>query len=486
MKLQAGINLRDINPLHLIILMGVLQLAVTLLSNGFVLSFDESLWAFIGRNWFRHGLVPYSGGVDSQSPLFFAIFGLSEKLFGVNYWFPRVLGTICQSVGMLYLYKIADRVAGKQAGILAITFYGLSVLWRATGGQYVSYTETYEVTFVIIAIYYFIQADDKKGLFIAGCIAGVSLACRISAVFAIAAIFCLSVYQHRMKTLFFCLGATATYGAFLLLWAALGINLYNMYIYDFADNLRAGSLYDHSAAWKLSQFSEKFLHTGIVLFYPLLVVYLFIKKKPDFFSLWLIFAFGGIVFIGEYTWLHLKELLPALSLTGAFAVDHLLAYYKVALVPVLLVIWVIFFPKTLEPLANLKKLILHQPNVEQEFCKAPYTRPDEESRKKLGWWVRDHTRADEKVYVAGFGSQVQVYSERQSVYFYYMQTPLAKAKLFKDLLAHKPSVILVPLFPEYKDYINADVRKFVDDVAAKYYTLNGCMYNYNVYRLRSN
>jgi hypothetical protein len=484
MKLEAMIDLKKITPLHLILLMGVLQLVFTLLSDGFVLSFDEALWAYIGRNWFRHGLVPYSGGVDSQSPLFFALFGLSDKLFGVNYWFPRVVGTVCQTIGLYYLYKIANRFAGKQAGMLAITFYGLSVLWHAAGGKYVSYTETYEVMFTIIAIYYFIKAESKGELLIVGLIAGVGLVCRISAFFVIAAIFCVSLYQHKFKAVFFCAGVILSYGVFLGIWALLGIDLHNMYIYDFADNFNSGSPYDHGFIWKLQQFSDKFLYTEIIQFYPLVIAYFLIKKNFELIGLWLIFAFGGIVFIGEFTWLHLKEILPGMSLMSALTVNHLVSHYKVPLRPLMIIIWITFFPKVVEPLINLKNLIRHKTEEEPEFCKPPFIRPGDESRKRMGWWVRDHTSVNEKVFVAGFGSQIQVYSERQSVYFNQMQTPLAKKKLFEDMLNHKPEMILIPLFPEYKDYIQPDVRQFVDDLAAEYYTLNGCMYNYKVYNLR--
>jgi len=70
-------------PLQLILLLTLMQLFITLLTNGFAMSQDEAMWHYIGRNWFRNGLVPYAGGVDNHSPLFFAIFGLSDRLFGV-------------------------------------------------------------------------------------------------------------------------------------------------------------------------------------------------------------------------------------------------------------------------------------------------------------------------------------------------------------------------------------------------------------------
>src|ERR1700744_2081991 len=115
-----------LSPLRIIIILTLIQLFITLLTNGFAMSSDEATWHYIGRNWFRNGLVPYSGGADNKSPLFYVTFGLSDYLFGVNYWFPRVLGTILQAAGIFYVYKIAKHISGKQAGLLACSFYGRS------------------------------------------------------------------------------------------------------------------------------------------------------------------------------------------------------------------------------------------------------------------------------------------------------------------------------------------------------------------------
>ncbi|HEX3385469.1 MAG TPA: hypothetical protein VHS53_09790, partial [Mucilaginibacter sp.] len=98
-------------PLQILAALLVLQLFVALFTDGFALSFDEAMWHYIGRNWFRNGLVPYNGGIDNKSPFIFAIFGLSDKLFGVNYWFPRVLGSICESVSIYYVYRIAKHIS---------------------------------------------------------------------------------------------------------------------------------------------------------------------------------------------------------------------------------------------------------------------------------------------------------------------------------------------------------------------------------------
>src|SRR3978361_688417 len=107
MPTKQSIRSWELKPVHIIIALVLIQLFITLLTNGFALSQEEAMWHYIGRNWFRNGLVPYHGGADNKSPLFYVIFGLSDWLFGVNYWFPRVLGTIVQSAGIFYVYKIA-------------------------------------------------------------------------------------------------------------------------------------------------------------------------------------------------------------------------------------------------------------------------------------------------------------------------------------------------------------------------------------------
>src|SRR3954464_243404 len=101
---------------HVIVSLVVLQVIFAFLTNSFVLSFDESMWQYIGRNWFRHGFIPYSGGVDNKSPLIFMIYGLSDQLFGINYWFPRLLAIGAQTTGVFYLYKIGKNIAGRNTG----------------------------------------------------------------------------------------------------------------------------------------------------------------------------------------------------------------------------------------------------------------------------------------------------------------------------------------------------------------------------------
>src|SRR5450432_4206093 len=76
-----------IKPLHLIFWIIVLQLIIAFFTDGLIFTHEEAMWHYIGRNWLRFGLTPYAGGVDNKSPLIYFIFGISDRLFGVNDWF---------------------------------------------------------------------------------------------------------------------------------------------------------------------------------------------------------------------------------------------------------------------------------------------------------------------------------------------------------------------------------------------------------------
>jgi hypothetical protein len=486
MALKAMTRHWEFGPLQVILLLTILQILVTLLTDGFALSFDEAMWHYIGRNWFRHDLIPYAGGVDNKAPPIFAIFGLSDKLFGVNYWFPRLLGTAVQSVGIYYVYKIAKYLAGEQAGMLAITFYGLSLLWHGTGGRYVSYTQTYAMVFIIIAVYRYLTAQNKKDFFISGLLAGFGLGFRLSAIWGIIAILITTLRKSRIDALVFCAGVLASIALLAIIGFCAGIDLHNVLIYGLSDNFGSGSTTDHNLLWKMVNFSDKFFYSEIILFYPLVIGYFFIKRKIDLFTLWLILVFIGINIVGIYGTLHIRELLPAMSLMSALCVTHLINNYKLPVKQVMIIIWIVFFPKLLEPLIEIKKLVLREPDNNEMQCAAPYPKPDEGSRKKFGWWIRDHTSEQDKVFVAGFGAQVQAYSERISptIYFNVTQTRIAKERYFSDLQKDKPAMILVPLFSEYNDLVSQDMRTFLDQLIAKDYYPDGCMYNYNIYRIR--
>jgi 4-amino-4-deoxy-L-arabinose transferase-like glycosyltransferase len=342
-----------LQPLPLIITLALLQLSMSLLY--FHFTFDEAMWEYIGRNWFRHGLVPYTGGVDNKSPLIYLLFGLSDKLFGANYWFPRLVGTFVQSAGIYFVYKIATRLANEQAGIFAVTVYGLSLLWKSTDGVDVSLTQTYAVTFILMAVYGCISGTKGKEFFLAGLLAGLGFGFRFSAGFGIAAI-CVFLFRKSLKfTVYFLTGLISSVLAQAILLYLSGVNLFDFLAYAFTDNFGSGSITDRNFTWRLENFVHAFFYTELILFYPLVAAYFFIRKKVDFLAVWLICEFIGINVLSMYATAHFKNLLPVLSIMSGLSISHLIETYKVPLKPLLVIVWISFFPKTLEPLVGLKK-----------------------------------------------------------------------------------------------------------------------------------
>ncbi|OCX50232.1 hypothetical protein BEL04_23265 [Mucilaginibacter sp. PPCGB 2223] len=477
-------RLSRIKPLHIIVVLVVLQLLLSLLTNGFTLSSDEAMWHYIGRNWFRHGLVPYRGGVDIKSPVLFAVFGVSDWLFGINYWFPRVLGVICQSIGIFYIYKIAVKLAGDRAGVLAISFYGLAVLWHCVDGRYTSYDETYDVLFMILSAYFYIDKTNKSFL-ISGVLAAIAVGFRLSAGFGTAALLINLLYHNRRQALFFCIGGLT--GILLLAagYGLAGIDLYSIYRYEIGDNFGPGSTTDHGFLWRMQQMLNTFFYSELVLFYPFVLIYLFVKKKADWLVLWLVFQFIAMNVVGNYARVQLRDLLPAFSLMSAIAMAHIVETYRVPMKYPMTIIWLCFLPKPLEPFVNFKKLFVTEQVNTDAYSHPPFIQPDEYVWKKLGLWIKANTSVDTKVFIAGYSATPLLYSERLSptIYFNATQTQLAKQTLYRDIALNKPGMILVPLFPEYKQYIDADLRNYIDRVVAKNYHLDRTLYSYNIYRL---
>jgi len=471
-----------IKPLHLIFWIIVLQLIIAFFTDGLIFTHEEAMWHYIGRNWLRFGLTPYAGGVDNKSPLIYFIFGISDRLFGVNDWFPRLLGTLVEAVGIFFLFKIAERRMNYRAGIFAVSIYGLSLLWHSTGGKYVSFTETYAVSFILASLYTSQDAQNHRHLFFSGLLSGIAFAFRFSAVFGIIPLAILNFRRHRTGGYWFLAGLTFGIGLFMLFMVFSGIRLHDFLFYGFSDNFGSGSPTGLSSAWKAQQFANGFFYSELILFYPAVAVYFLMNRKFDFLKGWLICECAGIIILGIFARNHFKNLLPCLSLISACVVERLTEKYPVSPNQIILGIWIVFFPKTFEPLFAVKKLF----NLKKNQSASGLNSGEEYSKKLLGNWIRNNTQTGDKVFVGGYGAQIQVYAERlsPSVYFNVTQTAPAKKKLFSDLGNNKPSMMVIPQSADYIKWVDVDIRIFLDSLAGKEYRLDTALYHYNIFRLR--
>lgn len=434
-------------------------------------------------------MTPYEGGVDNKSPLIFAVFGLSDVLFGIDFWFPRVVGVIVQSIGLYYLYKIAIRISAdnsSMAATIATSVYGLSILWRTTGGKYVSFTETYAVTLVIMSIYYYITSQGNTKLLIAGMLAGFAVGWRLSALFSVLAVGGHALFKKRNALLPFFAGIISSVVVLLLLAMLAGIRLSDLWLYMVSENLGSGSTTDHSFSWKLQSFLDMFFYSEMLLFYPLLAGWFFLRQRTSLLTIWLVCEFIGIVLLGIYARPHLKALLPALSLISGITIAQLVQHYGVSFDKVLIAVWLIFFPKITEPLIALKRSIAGEKPAMALILEDPVVRPNEQMEKAAGLWIKSNTSPGDKVLVTGFGARVQLFSERQSptVYFNVTQTPRAIQRFKQDILKDKPALIAVPLFKDYERYVNEDIRGFIDSLTAEDYLYRTLNNGYGIFERR--
>lgn len=473
-------QLIKIKPWHLLLGLAAIQLVVAFCTDVHMFTHEEAMWHYIGRNWFRNGLIPYSGGVDNKSPLIFSVFGVSDTLFGVNYWFPRLLGIAVQSTGVYFLFKIAEERLGRQGGLITAAVYGLSLTWHATGGKYVSFTETYAVTCTLISIYLVFRQMNGGKDFVAGLFAGVALWFRIASVFSLPMI-CIYLVRSKRKRMFPFIGGLFAAVIFIgIVFSTTGIAMKEFLFYGFTDNFGSGSPTDHTAGWKMQAFSNGFFLSELVLFYPFLFLYWFINKKIDFLTGWLIFELAGIVLIGIYASNHFKVILPPLSLMTGYAILQLRNQLPVR--KIFAGICILFFPKTFEPFWGIKKFFKEPVCNSDLICVNP-SAGNEYAKKILGLWIKEHTTENEKIFIAGMGAQVQVYSERisPSIYFNATKTEYGEKRLTIDLSNKKPVMALIPLS---QIHMNVSSQKFIKNFLQQFYNYEGCKYGYDIYKLK--
>jgi hypothetical protein len=491
---SAARNGHRLTAIRIIAGLAILQLFIALFNAHLTFTHEESMWHYIGRNWIRHGMQPYTGGADNKSPLIFLVFGISDWLFGVNSVFPRILGSIIEMIGVYYLYRIAVHVGSNPAkgrdghyeGLFVVSIYGFSLLWKMSGGKLVSFTETYATTFVIISFYHCFRANKNRHYFISGLLAGIGFGFRFSALFAIAAISITCLRRSIKAALLFTCGIITACLVLALLAYIAGIHLSDIIHYGITDNFGKGSTTDHSLQWKLESFINNFFESELVLFYPFVFGYIFLKRKFDPLVTWLIFAFIGINLLGIYARPHFKELLPALSLISAMTLADLVYDYKFPFKPLLLIVCICFFPKQIEPFIGLKKWIKGT-TATAGHCDPENPQSNEDMEKQLGLWIKANTKPTDLVYVAGFGARVQVYSERISptTYFNVTQTPSARQQLSKDLINTMPDLIAIPAFENYINYVHEDIRNTVKHVVQDHYRFETCKHGYDIFRLKN-
>ena len=109
---------------------------------------DEGMWNYIGRVWIN-GIPPYTGAVDGKPPGIFMLFVISNFLFGVNFWFLRILGILAIVMTSILIYLIGRQLYNPLAGTLAMIIFGFTMAWGLMDGVYTAQIESFMILFII-------------------------------------------------------------------------------------------------------------------------------------------------------------------------------------------------------------------------------------------------------------------------------------------------------------------------------------------------
>jgi hypothetical protein len=468
--------------IYLLLVLGILQLAVALLTYGFSLYDDEAIWHYMGRSWLRMGIAPYRESFDNKTPLIWLIYGISDLLFGVNYWFPRVLGTIVEMIGVWYVYKIALHLAGRRTGIIAMTMYGLALLWRCTEGRFPSLTETFEVTFINIAVFLALAAKGKRSYVASGLAAGVAIAFRLTGLVPAAAIFLFSIRKRGALT--FAASAAACIAALVAMTLLAGIHLRDLWQFAFLINFQRGQPFDYHLY--LTRLTRAFFHCELVCFYPLALLYFLMTRKADILLAWLIGGCLYILMLGTFSEAYFKDILPPLAIAAAAAVDVLVTKANISFGKALAVIWICFLPKDTEPFFSAMEIT--DPGAttgrSQDYCSPPYPPLTNYARKQVGLWIKTNTRSNEIVYVPT--PTVLVYTERRCPALYFSagaEWAAARRSFYHQMTINQPDLIALPLNTGNEANVTAEQRDYMHNLArSAAYRTDTCINGYAIYR----
>ena len=113
---------------------------------------DEGVWSYIGTVWSKFAIPPLKGALDDKASGIHIIYAVSNYLFGVNVWFPRLLGCIALTWSAFIVYSVVNKLRDNFAGLIAMLIFGLSMSWQFTDGSFPAQTESFMVFFNLLAL----------------------------------------------------------------------------------------------------------------------------------------------------------------------------------------------------------------------------------------------------------------------------------------------------------------------------------------------
>ncbi len=422
------------------------------------IAIDEGLWNYIANLWVRYGIPPYVGAVENKTPGIFEIFALSNLLFGINYWFPRVLGILSMAATTLLLCYMGRALHGRAAGAFAGVIFGLTMTWSRMEGYWPAQAESFMGFFTVLGFLLILIGSQKSGwvrlvlAFAAGLSAGLAIQFKQVAVFSAAAMFVFILLELKtsLKQRLLCRGGLFLAGvATGLLIVLIPLFLSGVTLWDYIDGawliLFQGGTAAPFSIRIVKGYNFWFRSEG-VLFWPL--VFMFIVQYRGLreagvpflgIVLWMALDFLGANASGYYYGHQLKQLVPPVALAGGIAIAQIFrSLYRASVIPanrlpsrvllslgILSLVWWGFSAMKIQQEARL------------------------DLQRNLAYWIKDNTTEDDYIHVNTLAEgawAILAYAERRSPsrYFTYMFLSRrgAMEEFGEDIHNSKPKLIV--------------------------------------------
>ena len=428
---------------------------------------DEGIWNYIAFLWIKYGIPPYIGAIENKSPGIFMIFVISNLLFDVNIWFPRILGSLVMVATSIVLYLIGRRLYDDLAGIIAMVIFGLSVTWKFMDGTYTAQTESFMVLFSTLAFFFLLDSHKARGtslhitgIFIAGLFMGIAISFKQTAIFSAVALFAFllsfennqfsSNYKNILINSFFLMaGILFPICLTLILLLVSGITIADYSKEVWLVLLQKGGGAELDITSRIWTFITKWRYSEMILFYPLVLLFIIQRKRIrdnniPFWGIifWLSLDFLGVNASGFYFGHQFKQVMPSLAIASGIAISMLFQTpliveterrrYIVQAIVLIAILWAPYQTLYRFYSINIKG------GVEDEYGQY----------RELGLWIKENTKDNDYIYLLGAHTNpAQAYSERRSASRYFsslfMGRDGAKQEIIDDLTQNKPKFIII-------------------------------------------
>ena len=428
---------------------------------------DEGIWNYIAFLWIKYGIPPYSEAIENKTPGIYLIFTISNLLFELNVWFPRLLGSLSMVATSILIYFIGRKLSGHFAGIIAMIIFGLSVSWKFMDGTYTAQTESFMILFSTLSFFFLTASHDAKFIrsyvlyiLIAGFCMGIAICFKQTAIFSAVGLlaFLLSLSYEKdcpiptsvTKDLLLLLaGAIFPLCLCLIVLIASGTTVTEFLHQAWLVLLQEGGGAELKITKRIWSFISTWRYSEMILFYPLVLLFIIQKKRIEdnkipFWGIifWIIFDFIGVNASGFYFGHQFKQLVPPLSLASGIAISVLLKNtsistmdmrrYIVQIIVVLAILWA--------PYQTLRRFysINFKDGVNDEY----------KQYKELGLWLRENTKETDFIYLIGMHTNPALaYSQRRSASRYFsllfIERDGARKEILEDLTEKKPKYIII-------------------------------------------